>query len=210
VKSRIAVFAMILLIVFSSVATGQEMKGMSVERQDDRKTADLYLNLSSSGTGAGFRVYFYSINPETKVSLGIQVSGVRGENEYTYFDPYTYSYYRGNRNFFTLMAPMTIGIKHRMWKNEIESDFRPYVMAEVGPVFGIAFPAGEGFNHGFRKGQGQLTGGAFFGFGVDFGDQTQRTFGVSIGMHYIAFPESLGEKKTYKGFDVRFSILNLF
>ena len=107
-----------------------------------------------------------------------------------------------------MMVPLTVGIKRRLWRDAIESDFRPFVIAEAGPVFGIAFPTGHGFARNIKKGQGQITAGIFAGFGIDFGDANQKTYGITIGGHFIPFFKNLGEEDTYFGLDIRFNFLN--
>ena len=208
VIKHIFIFVVLLSFAASIPAVGQEKSTLGVEKFRDKRMLDFFLNLSSVGTGVGAKMHFTTDNPDLRYSFGFQIGGVRGENEYSYIDPYTYNYYRGNRQFFTMMVPFTFGFKRRVWRDDIESDFRPFFLAEAGPVFGISFPTGDGFSHGLKSGRGQITGGGFIGFGIDFGKETERTFGVTLGIHFINFPETLGEKKGYNGFFLRLNYLN--
>lgn len=184
--------------------------------QEDQKTvamfkqSDIFINLSSTGTGAGFKIHFPTNNQDVRYSLGLQISGVRGENEYTYYDPYSYYPRKGGSNYFTLIVPMTVGVKKRLWREKIDPSIRPFVALDAGPVYGVAFPRLHGIGRSVNKGQGQITGGAYLGIGVEFGNEDERTYGVTIGVHVFGFPETLGEKANYNGFDLRLNFLNLF
>ncbi|MFC1477525.1 hypothetical protein ACFL6L_03555 [candidate division KSB1 bacterium] len=208
---KIKIFVMILTacFLFSAVAAGQGIRPGEVEKVKAPRMADFFVNLSSTGTGIGLKVHYQTADRDTRISLGVQLSGIRGEDDYTYFDYYTYTY-RKKSSFFTLVMPVTAAVKRRIWRESIEDNFRPFLIAEAGPAYGISFPTRYKFSKNFNKGKGQVTLGAFLGFGVDFGSQAERTYGVTLGYSIMPFAEKLGEKKKYKGFVIRFNFLNYF
>ena len=59
---------------------------------DRNRQLDFYLNISDKGTGAGFKLFYDLMNRESKLGFGLMITGVRGENEYLYYDPYYYRY----------------------------------------------------------------------------------------------------------------------
>jgi hypothetical protein len=214
----------IIIIAFGfSSAYGQDDSDLGVEKIRKPKMSDFYIDLSATGTGAGFKIHYQTNNPDLQLNLGVQIGGVRGENEYAYINynsPGGY-FQKGGRKFFTLISPVSFGIKKRLWRESIESDFRPFMVGEIGPVFGVAFPTGKRdpedpyspdipFGESLDRGKGQVTAGGFLGFGVDLGNPGERIYGLTLGFHFYNFLETLGESKSYNGFELRINFLNTF
>ncbi|MFC1728752.1 hypothetical protein ACFL6I_00310 [candidate division KSB1 bacterium] len=208
-SKRVVIYALIVSVYFSTHVIGQQRNDLNVEKTSRPKTVDLFVNITTSGAGAGFKLQIPTNDPDTHLNFGIQFDGVKGEKDVSFFDPYTYQFIR-KRDYWTTMVPMMFGVKRRLWREEIESDFRPYVTAEIGPVFGIAFPTGDGFSKGVSRGKGQISAGGFIGFGIDFGSTESSTYGVTLGVHLFPFPKNLGEKDVYRGFSVRVNFVNFF
>ena len=234
-KRRISSVCMVIVAMSAGNLFGQQNSSENVPQdiikfKRPRQTV-IFFNVSESGMGVGLKMYYQAINQDTKIGYGFMIGGVRGENESIYVDPYDpFGYPRkiGN-DFFTIMVPLNVSIKHRLFREAIESTMRPFIVAEVGPVWGIAFPsrdlnAGNGspnpspfnlkndysFGKKLRKGKGQLSVGLFAGFGVEFGSEETKQLGFTLGFHYIKFPDALGERAEYMGINLRFSFLTNF
>ena len=189
---------------------GQERPEGAAEKLQRQRQLDFFIDISDEGIGAGLKIYYDTLDKDTKLGFGFLFTGVRGEEEAIVFDPFTGIPHRVGRKFFTVLAPFNFSIKRRLFRERVASNLRPFIVAEAGPVWGIAFPTANGFSNGIKKGKGQLSAGAFMGFGIEFGDKKTREYGLTLGVHYIKFPHALGERSEYLGIDVRFSFLNEF
>ncbi|MFC1555112.1 hypothetical protein ACFL7D_10785, partial [candidate division KSB1 bacterium] len=161
--------------------------------------------------GGGLKFLRKLNDSDNSFGYGFIIGNIRGSKEAVVYDPYYYDpyfpYKKVGNEYFTLVVPISVSLKKRLFKNAIESDMRPYIVGEAGPVYGIAFPNTGKFTRSFSKGKGQVTLGAFVGFGVDFGEEAGRTYGITIGFHYMRFLEPLGERRDYPGFDIRLSFI---
>jgi len=204
------IFTLLVLMMAINSAIGQDKPASSVEKKQRDRQWDIFLNFSDRGTGAGLKLFYDLENKDSKLGFGFMIAGVRGKGEYIYYDPYNYYYpYRKvGSKFFTMIIPFTVSLKKPVFREDITSDFRPFIIGETGPVYGIAFPKGNGFFKNIRLGKGQLTLGAFVGFGIEFGNEQERVYGVTLGFHYMWFPEYLGERQDYPGFDIRFNFIS--
>ena len=218
VHVTILVVLILLLIPLSGVSYSQENSPDDMLKKKRPKQSDFFFNISDTGIGAGMKIYYSALNPDTKIGYGFMISGIRGENEAVVvnpYDPFGYPQKIGN-NFFTVVIPVNFTIKKRLFRDAIDSNMRPFVVAEAGPVWGVAFPNRDasGVDYGFGKkmgkGKGQISGNVFAGFGVEVGSPETREIGLTIGFHYMRFPVALGERKDYAGIDLRFSFLSSF
>lgn len=218
VRKSIFVVLIVSFISLTGTSYSQVNPSNSIQKEKRPKQADFFFNISDTGIGGGLKILYTALNEDTKMGYGFMISGVRGENESVVvdpFDPFGIPRKIGN-NFFTLIVPVNFTIKRRILRDAIDSNMRPFITAEAGPIFGIAFPNRDenGFNYSFGtklgKGKGQLSGNLFAGFGVEIGSPDTREFGITFGFHYIRFPNALGERKEYAGVDLRFSFLSSF
>ena len=209
-KRAIIYTSLVLMMAINSVF-GQDKPVSSVEKKQRNRQWDLFLNFSDRGTGAGLKLFYDLENKDSKLGFGFMITGVRGKGEYIYYDPYYnpfYPYRKVTSKFFTVIIPFTVSLKKPVLREEISSDFRPFIIGEIGPVYGIAFPRGGGFSKSLSRGKGQLTLGVFTGFGIEFGNEQDRVYGITLGFHYMWFPDMLGERQDYPGFDIRFNFIN--
>lgn len=208
---RIIIFTALVLMMAINGVFSQDKPASSVGKEQRNRQLDLFLNFSDRGTGAGVKLFYDLENKDSKLGFGFMIAGMRGKSEYVYYD-YTNPYYiypqKVGSKFFTVIIPFTVSLKKPVLREDITSDFRPFIIGEAGPVYGIAFPKGNGFFKNIRLGKGQLTLGAFAGFGIEFGNEQDRVYGITLGFHYMWFPEYLGERQDYPGFDIRFNFIS--
>lgn len=207
-----------LLIPLSGISYSQDNSPDNIKKEKRPKQSDFFFNISDSGMGAGIKILYSALNPDTKIGYGFMIAGIRGQSEavvVNLYDPYGYPQKVGN-NFFTLVIPVNFTIKKRLFRDAIDSNMRPFIMGEAGPVWGVAFPNRDanGINNSFGKkmgkGKGQLSGNLFAGFGVEIGSTETREIGLMVGFHYMKFANPLGERREYAGVDLRFSFLSSF
>jgi len=214
----IFVLLIVLLIPLRGTSYSQENPSDVIKKEKRPKQADFFFNVSETGIGAGLKILYDALNEDTKMGYGFMLSGIRGQNEALAVDPrdpFGIPRKIGN-NFFTLVVPINFTIKRRLFKDTIDSNMRPFIMGEAGPIYGISFPNRDengndyGFGTKIGKGKGQISGNVFAGFGVEIGSPDTREFGLTLGFHYMRFPNALGERKDYAGVNLRFSFLSSF
>ena len=178
-----------------------------------KRKSEFYFNISDRGTGVGVRLLYDREKKIDTIGYGILIAGIRGEKEYIYSNPYSYYSYpekRGSK-FFTIVTPVTATYKKYVFTESIQPNLRPYINFDVGPVYGISFPKGVGgFSKSMSKGKGQITAGAFIGFGVDIYAGSGGMYGASLLYQYYRFPTVLGERKEYAGMALRLSFISTF
>ncbi len=202
--SILTLTAILLLLSFSSVDAQQNNR-----RSDsiyDIKQSDYFINLSTNGFGAGYKRHLPYKNEDTKLSFGIMIASMSSDKQAQVWIP-NYGYAVSGRQFYTFTVPMIVGIKKRLFREVIEDSFRTFLVAEAGPVYGVAFPTKDPFSENIKNGNHAFSFRAFAGLAVEFGKMDDRAFGITLGTHYLEFPENLGEKKDYNGIDIRINFI---
>lgn len=155
---------------------------------------DILISNGGFGLGAFYRREF---SEEWFGFTSISVSESKDDREVEQFDIYTNtSYVPGKLNRF-LVIPLTFGVQHRMFKDDITDNFRPYINAGAGPtmiyvtpftditqtVDGAVFQQVEFFK-ALGRGQPHYTLGGFIGFGANFGTEKSNLFGVNFRYYF--------------------------
>ena len=169
---------------------------------------ELYLALSTTGGGGGAK--YRRGNPEDAVkTFSFEISGVRGDKEFTYVDQFGYPQ-KLNQKRYMILIPMTVGYQKRLFKDTIEDNFRPFYHLELGPVLGLRFPVGHGFNGNIKRGKTGLTFGGFVGVGVEIMQAKRNSFILAAGYRIATFPNKFAaddETKKFNAFMIRFGII---
>jgi hypothetical protein len=206
------VFALLLIASKSSQAQGtlrnleftsptsdssQETTGdTGNEQQELRNAWGIDILISNGGFGLG-GFYRREFSDEWFGFTSLSVSESKDEREVEQFDLYTNtSYVPGKLNRF-LVLPLTFGIQHRLFKDEITENFRPYINAGAGPTMIYVTPFTEITNNGIilqfqqveffkalGRGQPHYTLGGFIGFGANFGTEKSNLFGVNFRYYF--------------------------
>jgi outer membrane protein W len=163
------------------------------EQQTLRNAWGVDILISNGGFGLGV-FYRREFSDEWFGFASLSVSESKDEREVEQFDYYGQSYVPGKLNRF-LVLPLTFGVQHRLFKDEITENFRPYVNAGVGPTMIYVTPFTEITNNGetqtqveffqsLGRGQPHYTLGGFIGFGANFGTEKSNLFGVNFRYYF--------------------------
>ncbi len=102
------------------------------------------------GTGAGFEViltnsgfglggyYKHAVSPASSLFAEVSFAPGKDEREFKFSN-----YFRStipNKANYLLIAPVQIGVQRRLFRNEIENNFRPFLQLGAGPSFGWEYP----------------------------------------------------------------------
>lgn len=128
--------------------------------------------------------YHINISKNTDFFAGLGFSGVTDAREFQEYDIYGNSYTpdKINRVF---MAPLTIGIKHAMFQDDIDGSLRPTVSAGIIPTLILTNPASTNFFPALTKFQTAFAIGPFLGVGMDFVQSQNVAFNFNISYSYV-------------------------
>lgn len=149
-----------------------------LEMKDVEQGGAFRIFITSYGFGMG-GYYRYQFDETLAYQLEIELSPGKDEREFEEFDYYGFSYTRNKINSL-LLIPLTNAVTYRLFKDDIVENFRPYLTAGAGPLFGYSYPyKGDSFS-GIGDGVWKVGFSGFFGFGADFGMNFTSLQGVSF------------------------------
>jgi hypothetical protein len=164
------------------------------------------------GTGMGFEVlitnsgfglggYFrQAIGTQTSFLGEISIGTEKNEREVK-FVGLRRNYVPDKANYF-LRMPIKFGLQRRLFEDDIEDNFRPYLQLSTGPTLGWIYPYfdDENGNNAFDDGERQYDGfgslfkgsfrfgfGGTFGLGAYFGESKRLAQGVRIAYSFNYF-----------------------
>lgn len=165
----------------------------------------LVYSLLESGSGIGI---FYEVPfPEFyHLGLALDVIMIRDDGQIDGIDYYGRPFSIGKRNnvfLFDLMAT----VKKRLFTNELDDSFRPFLLASAGPVYGMNFPEySEDILGNKTRKQFAWTLAASIGAGLDADLDGGYFFGFRTQYRLMPFPEKIGEVENHSMIDIRFEV----
>ncbi len=153
--------------------------------------------ISNDGFGLG-TFYRREFTEDISGFITLSISESKDEREIERFDPYTQQSFTPGKLSRFMMVPITVGVQHRLFREDIVDTFRPYINAGVGPtlIYAAPFvtitPNQEGpptveeveFFNSLSKGKTQWTVGGFIGAGAFFGSAKSNVFGVNFRYYF--------------------------
>lgn len=159
------------------------------------------LMLTEYGFGAGGSVRLRLTDDVSFVS-GLSVGAGRDEREQSFIGFFGERVTPFKRNYVALI-PLHVGIERRLFRQSVEDNFRPFVIAAVGPTMAYQWPyfddadedgrldEGEsvlGPFAGLGRGEARFGIGAELGVGAFFGRGRRTTQAVRFGFQGMYFP----------------------
>lgn len=159
--------------------------------------------LTNSGFGLG-GYFFRSINNSTSFMTDLSLGAGKDERELKFFR--FGSSFIPNKANYLLMMPLQAGLIHRLFRNAIEENFRPYIQVTAGPTLGWEYPYfnDENGNGQFDreedsydsigalpKGELRMGIGGTIAIGAHFGLSRKVTQGVRIGYSFTHFLQGI-------------------
>jgi len=160
--------------------------------------------VSMSGLGIG-GFYRKALPGFWTVGVNGQFFLMRGDKEIEFIDPYYGIPVVLNKYSQLFLIPVNLEIKKRLFANDIEDNFRPHVMLEVGAILGINVPDKQYyayFNLGDPKTEYQVTYNFVIGFGVDVISHENFFVSVRPQYRYVYFPHKIAFKKDHSAFEI--------
>lgn len=182
--------------------------------QDDGEVPDL----NPYGSGMGFQVvltnsgfglggyYMRSVDPITSLLLDIGVGSGKDERELRFFRSQFGGSFIPNKANYLLMAPLHVGFQKRLFMDQIEDNFRPFLQITLGPTLGFEYPyfRDENGNGSFDDGERtydpvggivrsrvEFGVGGLIAIGAHFGMGSRLSQSVRIGYSLTYFSDGI-------------------
>lgn len=184
-------------------AFSQDQLGQLVEDDPQpiiKKQGGFAYSLVETGSGLGG---FYEIPFRNFLHFGgeFDVMMLRDNGQIDFVDPYTgYPITIGKKNNVYLLHLMGT-LKWRLFADDFDDSFRPFIIAGAGPVFGMNFP--EKNNVLETKNQYRWTFGGLIGAGLDADTEGKYFMGFKVQYRFLPFFQKLGERTNHSMFDIR-------
>ena len=198
----ILVIFILLGILISTALAQDESNAYSKEKFEQISTeAGLVFSMAESGSGGGafLALPFGSL---FHAGVAFDVYFLRDSKQIEYVDPY-YSgrSYQMNKINNVYIFDLQVTIKRRLFAEDLDDTFRPFLSGGFGPVFGMNFPEDDRLPE-----QYEWSFGGFVGGGADITFDKKYFVGVRGQYRIIPFSRRLGETKNHTMFELRFEI----
>jgi hypothetical protein len=201
------VVAILVILVFSSSSYSQ-YEDLPPQHLNEYAMG---ITLSMSGFGLG-GIYRKAFPNYFHVGLGLDFYMINDENEFTY---YNYVGYPIKINDFNrlFLIPLSAELKRRLFYNDVEDSFRPYIVGLGGITFGLNFPRDNDIEFSTlppaeqerlpREDEFRLSFNLGLGVGIDF--TTNENFYLTVRPQYrfIYFPKAIAGKTNHSNFEIR-------
>jgi len=143
------------------------------------------VGLTATETGFGFSGgYFKNLNKDYDLFITLSVSSVSDPREIQQYDYWGNTYIAGKQNR-VYSIPLTIGIQRYMFRDDIEGNLRPYIIAGVSPALILTNPYSESFFSAIKYTQPSFAAGGFVGIGLEFVESTALSLSINARYSYI-------------------------
>lgn len=220
-----------LALVFSLFAIQSHAQIVEPDiRETPRNISTLTENYSS---GIGFNVamnnfgfgiggeYRRVVSRQTELSFSLRVTGIRDASEQTFTDIFFGQQIVPNKYQRAFASPLLIGLRHRLFPNLIQDDYRFFASAAIGPSLALTIPYfddrdnlgyrftgnelvmidGDLFRiqptpvndifSGWSSGEFHWGGAGEFKIGVDIGGEFARLSSIEFGYYFYYYPDGL-------------------
>lgn len=162
------------------------------------------INLNNSGFGLnGF--WSKSLPKHKALIVEAMLKAEKDEKEEKYFDWWGNSYIPGKLNYM-LALPIQVGIQKRLFAEDIDDNFRPYVQAAAGPTFAWVSPYFSDVNKdgtwqyteriydsisAIPRGKPTMGLAGGLGVGAQFGRTRRSMQALRVGVDFQYFPNAV-------------------
>ncbi|MFN3638891.1 MAG: hypothetical protein ACK4XY_10535 [Chloroherpetonaceae bacterium] len=195
---KCVVYLFIILLPITAFA-------QNLDDEDDDEDVDIYTERFKNANGAAgsfgltttsFVVsgsFIRLLNPDWIAFASLSMTSANDPKEIERFDFFGRSIVTDSetgelKKNSLFMMPITIGAQRRLFREEINSAFRPFVEAGIGPTLGYVYDYQNGF---FGGGYMKLGFNGFIGAGAYFGSNPFSLQGLSVRYQVDTFVSSV-------------------
>jgi len=180
-KNLILIFAVIFIYGSSYAQDSNSIKKFNPS--NPRNAWTLGLNVTEQGFGVNGG-YYKKLNNDMDLFITLSFSSVSDPSEIKQYDYYGNEYIPGKQNRL-YSIPLTVGIQRYIFREDIEGNFRPLIMAGVSPAIVLTNPYSESFFKAIKYTQMSYAVGGFIGIGLEFVESSELSLGINARYSYI-------------------------
>lgn len=213
-----------ILLIFSSTQNvySQQLEPEIEEPEVEEQIRNISNIQNEYDSGFGFNVvmnnfgfglggeYRKVVGPGTELMGTLRIGGLRDASEQTFTDYFFGQQIIPNKYQRAFSFPLLLGMRHRLFSNIIQDDYRFFVSASLGPVLSFSYPYfddanGNGYREqftnyfepindiftGWSEGDWHLGGTGEMKIGLDIGGNFARLNSVEFGYYFYYFPDGI-------------------
>jgi len=165
----------------------------------EQKDYSIGLLLGSASHGNLLGGYLtYPINPKYELFIQANMFDVVGEEEFTIFNPYTYSVEQTNPKNLNFL-PIFAGFQFHPFKNMIYGNFSPFIVVCVGPLFAFDTAEEGTFSERWNNVDVSTHLGGFIGVGLEMGISSKSFVTIAFGYDLFKLNKEIDDSSDYSG-----------
>ena len=168
--------------------------------EENKTEGGLVFSMAESGSGAG-AFWGFPFGSVFHAGLTLDAFFLRDSKQVEYVDPYYGGYYQMNKVNNVYIFDLQVAIKRRLFAEDLDDSFRPFLSGGFGPVFGMNFPEDDNL-----KDQYEWSFGGFVGGGADITFDKKYFIGVRGQYRILPFSRRLGETNNQSMFELRIEL----
>ena len=183
--NRILVIIALLCTFGSSQALAfDDGKNLSLSSKKDPRN-QWGINFAYTEKGFGFSSTYYApISKTTDLYANLLVSGVSDDREFEEFDIFGNSFIKNKQNR-VFMIPLSLGIRHAIFQDDLEGSLKPVVSLGVAPTLVLTNPYDRGYFEAFGYFQPSFAFGGYGGIGIEFAQGNDMAFSFNANYYYL-------------------------
>jgi len=139
-----------------------------------------------TGGGIGIGAFYrHSYSNTLTLVTTFSFSEAKGDNEFTYVDPYTLQTFTNDKVNRIFLIPVMAGLQIRMFAKKIADNLRPFIEFGAGPTFVLTTPYDKEFIKAFGSAHNNLAASGYLGIGANLGDNKSNLIGLNVRYYYI-------------------------
>lgn len=166
---------------------GLLMVSYSLAFTQEKLYTNMYFDLHFSEGGLGIGLtYNKEITPTTSIFADLMFSESKDAQEFEYVDYWGNVFVVGKKNR-VFILPLNLGLRYRLFKDDIVDNFRPFVQISFGPTMVVTTPYKYEFFTSFKYARAKYTLGGSIGLGAHFGYDRKNPMGVTLKYQFVRF-----------------------
>ena len=188
VRYKYIVVILILVANFAFAVGTQINPDPKMPKKEPRNKWGVGVIYSDKGYGIAGS-YYAPISNSSDFYLNLGITGVSDNREFEFYDYYGNSYIDGKVNR-VFLIPLNIGVQHYMFKEDIESDFKPFVSIGATPALVLTNPYDKAYFKAFGYFNSAFAMGGYVGAGFEY--QQSKNIAFSLNLRYYYLPVVVG------------------
>lgn len=220
--THLALLGAVVIILSPANALSQPLEPEVEEPEVQQQIRNISNIQNEYNSGFGFNVvmnnfgfglggeYRRVVGPSTELMASMRIGGLRDASEQTFTDYFFGQQIIPNKYQRAFAFPLLLGIRHRLFSNIIQDDYRFFVSASLGPVASFSYPYfDDANNNGYREqftnyfeqindiftgwsdGDWHLGGTGEMKVGLDIGGNFARLNSIEFGYYFYYFPNGI-------------------